>query len=179
MESMELCHRKGRLMGRCLIVANQTLGGTALDAAVEDCIKRAVRRFYVLVPMTRVAHEATAWTGGFALAEYPSHEVARAVMDEAERRHEAEVAEARERARLRLEQMIDKIRSAGGRAEGEVGDDDPVEATRAVLERQGTFDEIIVSTLPAGLSRWVKMDVPHRIARLTDLPATTIEAAEG
>jgi hypothetical protein len=51
-----------------------------------------------------------------------------------------------------------------------------VQAVKRALERQDGFDEIIVSTLPAGLSRWVKKDVPRRIARLTDMPVTTVQA---
>jgi hypothetical protein len=54
-----------------------------------------------------------------------------------------------------------------------------VEAAKEVLERHSAFDEIIVSTLPAGLSRWVKKDVPRRIARLTGVPVTTVEAKAG
>ena len=37
-------------------------------------------------------------------------------------------------------------------------------------------DAVIVSTLPAGVSRWLKMDLPSRIDRMTDAPVTTIEA---
>jgi nucleotide-binding universal stress UspA family protein len=163
-------------MGRCLIVANQTLGGEALDRAVRDCISRDVREFYVVAPRTKVKDEQATYTGGFGIHEGMSPDQISSVRKRAARDHESAVAEARRRARQRLNQMIDKIQTAGGQADGEVGADDPLEATKEVLERQGAFDEIIVSTLPAGLSRWVQMDVPHRIARLTDAPVTTVEA---
>ena len=165
------------MAGRCLIVANQTLGGDALDRAVADCIGRDVTRFYVVVPTTPVEHESTAWAGGFALAEggwVPEEAVA--ALEEDQRRREEARDEARERAYLRLELMLDKIGSMGGEAEGEVGAEDPLAATRTVLEREPPFDEVIVSTLPSGLSRWLKLDLPNRIARLTDALVTTIEA---
>jgi hypothetical protein len=166
-------------MGRCLIVANQTLGGEALDGAVRDCISRDVTVFHVVVPMTKVEHETSTWTGGFgALEHHPNPEAVRAAQQDAARHHEAELREARARAQHRLDQMLDKIQSAGGQAEGEVGFEDPVEAAKAVLNKHAAFDEIIVSTLPARLSRWVKMDVPSRISRMTDVPVTTVEARE-
>lgn len=165
------------MAGRCLIVANQTLGGEALDEAVEDCISRDVRRFHVVTPVTRVDHETTAWTGGFGLSEggAPPERVRAAVEADA-KRYQSQLDEARERARRRLDLMIDKIESLGGEAAGEVGVDDPLAATRTVLEREPPFDEIIVSTLPARLSHWLRMDLPNRIARITDVPVTTIEA---
>jgi GABA permease len=43
--------------------------------------------------------------------------------------------------------------------------------------REITFDEIIVSTLPAGPSRWLKRDLPHRVEREYGLPVTHVVAA--
>ena len=166
-------------MGRCLIVANQTLGGEALDRSVRDCISRDVSEFYVVVPRTKVKDELDTWTGGFGVYQDVSSDQISTFRDRAVRDHEAAVVEARRRARQRLDQMIERIRAAGGQGDGEVGVDDPLEATKEVLERNEVFDEIIVSTLPAGLSRWVRMDVPHRIARLTDVSVTTVEAEAG
>jgi hypothetical protein len=42
----------------------------------------------------------------------------------------------------------------------------------------GDFDEIILSTLPRGVSRWLHLDLPHRVAHL-GLPLTTVVAHEG
>ncbi|MBW3562977.1 MAG: hypothetical protein KY437_10830 [Actinobacteria bacterium] len=71
--------------------------------------------------------------------------------------------------------MIDKIESLDGEADGEVGATDPVDAVKSVLERE-TFNEVIISTLPVGLSRWLKMDLPSRVERMVDCPVTTVEA---
>jgi GAF domain-containing protein len=166
-------------MGRCLIIANQTLGGEALDRAVRDCISRGVSQFYVAVPLTPVEHETGGWTGGFVVGEGGwSPEAAREVqeaLEENARRQAAALEEARRRAQIRLDQMIEKIQSAGGEAEGQLGAADPVAATKEVLEGR-SYDEVIVSTLPSGLSRWLKMDLPSRVARMTDAPVTTVEA---
>lgn len=166
------------MANRCLIVANQTLGGEALDRSVEDCIARGTREFYVVVPMTRVDFESQAWAGGFVPEGgwMPVEATMGAAMEENVRRREAELEESRSRAQQRLELMVEKIESLGGQADGEVGVDDPMEATALVLERQPAFQEIIVSTLPVGLSRWIKMDLPNRIARMTDVPVTTVQA---
>jgi hypothetical protein len=171
------------MTGRCLIVANQTLGGDELEASVRECIGRDVDRFYVLVPITKLEHETTDWSGGFPLDDGGSMERARALVEanrrrqeEAARKREAMLEDARRRAQQRLDRMIERIAHLGGEAEGETGTDDPLEAVRSVLKRESAFEEIIVSTLPARLSRWLKMDLPNRIARLTHVPVTTIEA---
>ena len=35
-------------------------------------------------------------------------------------------------------------------------------------------DEIILSTLPPGISRWLKKDLPHRVEQRFALPVTTV-----
>lgn len=152
-------------MARCLIVANQTLGGEELDHSVLDRIERD-SKFYIVVPMTPVEYEAATWTRGFPVGEAATPDQVRETMEK---------FETRRRAQSRLDQMIEKIRAVGGQAEGELGDPDPLEAARDVLRRQ-SFDEVIVSTLPSGLSRWLKLDLPNRVARITDVPVTTVEA---
>lgn len=169
------------MTGRCLVVANQTLGGAELTRAVEDCIARGIQGFHVVVPRTPVEHETTVWTGGYGIGDglwmpAVAEEELEAVLEENARRREAALEEAQRRARHRLDRMLEQIRAAGGEAAGEVGNEDPLEAATAALAHPPPFDEIIVSTLPAGVSRWLKMDLPSRIARLTDAPVTTVEA---
>lgn len=36
------------------------------------------------------------------------------------------------------------------------------------------FDEVIVSTLPPGASRWLRLDLLHRVERRFDLPVTHV-----
>lgn len=169
-------------MPRYLIVANQTLGGDRLDRTIRDRIERGDSHFYVVVPMTAPRHETGGWTHGFPIGEETpmtagQSEQVRIAMEEDARRSEAELTEARDRAENRLGQIIENIRSAGGEADGAVASADPAIAVRDVLEER-SFDEVIVSTLPAGLSRWIKMDLPSRVARMTDAPVTTVEAEE-
>ena len=38
------------------------------------------------------------------------------------------------------------------------------------------FDEIVVSTLPAGVSRWLRLDLPRRLRRRCGLPVTVVES---
>ncbi len=54
---------------------------------------------------------------------------------------------------------------------------DPMDAIEEAL-RDGDFDEIILSTLPRSVSRWLHMDLPRRVAHL-GLPVTTVIAREG
>jgi nucleotide-binding universal stress UspA family protein len=153
-------------MGRCLIVANQTLGGAQLERKISELIADGVTRFHVVVPVISPNLEAETWmfadVGGFAI---PPPDPA---VEDAEE-------EAVERSERRLALMIDAIRSAGGEADGEVGVGDPLAAVRAVCERED-FELVIVSTLPAGLSRWLRMDLPSRVARTVDVPVVTVEA---
>ena len=52
---------------------------------------------------------------------------------------------------------------------------DPMDAIEETL-REGDFHEVILSTLPHGVSRWLHADLPTRVAHL-GLPVTTVVAA--
>jgi hypothetical protein len=51
---------------------------------------------------------------------------------------------------------------------------DPMDAIEAALDRE-KFDEIVLSTLPHHVSRWLRVDLPGRVAHL-GLPVTTVTA---
>jgi hypothetical protein len=73
-------------------------------------------------------------------------------------------------ARTRLEAALEQMREAGlDSVEGKVGDPDPVVAVMDMWDPL-KFDEIIVSTLPTGSSRWMGIDLPHRLEKLTSVP---------
>jgi hypothetical protein len=69
-------------------------------------------------------------------------------------------------ARAALESALERLRADGLEATGMVGRPDPVAAALEVWDPH-VFDEIVVATLPTGASRWLAIDLPHRLERLT------------
>ncbi|HZE05521.1 MAG TPA: hypothetical protein VE127_09875, partial [Solirubrobacteraceae bacterium] len=67
-------------------------------------------------------------------------------------------------------------RAAGGRVDGVLGDSDPLVAIRETVTDIG-IDEIIISTLPARVSRWLHRDLPHRVEEF-GLPVTVVTAEQ-
>ena len=63
-------------------------------------------------------------------------------------------------------------RAAGGPVEGIIGKEDAFEAVESALKDPG-FDEVIVSTLPAHLSRWLRLDLPSKVEGL-GVPVTRV-----
>jgi hypothetical protein len=74
-----------------------------------------------------------------------------------------------------VDAAVARMREAGLDVEGAAGDMDPVEAVQELCT-PGRFDEVIVSTLPGASSKWLRSDVPHRIARVSDLPVSHVIA---
>ncbi len=62
--------------------------------------------------------------------------------------------------------------AAGMQVQGIVGDSDPMAAVQDAINLIG-FDEIIVSTLSPRLSRWLRLDLPSKVAGM-GLPVTTV-----
>jgi GABA permease len=156
-------------MHQYLVVANQTLGGDELLDAIGDRMARGPAEFWVLVPATpptQLVSDFGALSGYFPIS--------------AELLHAADL-EARDQgvtmAKANLDTALQRLREAGATADGGVGDPDPMKAIeKAVAQKR--FDEIILSTLPPGLSRWLALDLPHRVKRKIDVPLTVITAPE-
>jgi hypothetical protein len=131
-------------MRTCLVVANQTLGGEHLMEEVRKRVASGPCRFFVLVPATRPPEHAT-W----------KEEEARAV------------------AAARLDAALLAFRDAGAEADGRVGDHNPMLAIDDAL-RDVPADEIILSTLPPGVSRWLALDLPSRVRAHVKVPVTHV-----
>ena len=80
-------------------------------------------------------------------------------------------AEARALAQARLDSSLARFHKLGADVQGAVGDKDPMLAIEDIL-RTERFDEIILSTLPPGISKWLKKDLPRRVADRFGLPLT-------
>jgi hypothetical protein len=82
-------------------------------------------------------------------------------------------AEATNVAQGRLDEALSRLRQLGAEVEGEVGDGNPMLAIEDAM-REESFDEIILSTLAPGLSRWLKLDLPDRLKAKVSIPVTHI-----
>ena len=147
-------------MARYLIVANQTIGGEQLTAKLDELIDAGSCTFRFLVPVTD--------TEGLHQWDYPP--IDRVIPD-------AHLIAAA-LAQGRLEHELARLRRSGIEAGGEVVDALPVGRAQELLQEEH-FDGVVVSTLPRRLSRWLVMDLPHRIARLSDVPVTHVEGNAG
>jgi hypothetical protein len=78
-------------------------------------------------------------------------------------------------AQTTAEQLAGGLREAGLTVRGVAGDSDPLCAVVDVYT-PARYDEIIVSTLPAEHSRWMKTGLPQRIARQTGALVRHVEA---
>ena len=155
----ELADGERKIVRRVLLVANQTVGGDALTLAIRKRIEAGDVEFHVLVPATlskdyaaarRLATFSVDPTSGYTFGDLGA--IPRT--DE----------EGERRAQERLDEQLLQLIQAGANPTGEVGGPDPIAAVAAVMQR-ANFDEILVSTLPASRSRWIRMDLPSRLER--------------
>jgi hypothetical protein len=152
-------------MSNVLIVANQTLAGEEISEFVKSRMGEEPPEFTLLVPATaRTPHrEQTARLLGTISGGVPRQDAV----------HGAEDAADYERARVRLEFGLSKLRPLGATVHGVVGDPNPSKAISEVFERR-KFDEVVVFTLPKRISRWLHLDLPHQVERRFHVPVTVI-----
>ena len=130
-----------------LVVAHQTAATSGLLDAVRERAQRSPARFHLVVPQQ--AH-------GMHKVVDPQD----AGADEAQRV---------------LDGALPKLsEAAGGEVTGSIGDADPLMAIQDAVNL-GNYDEIIISTLPLGISRWLKLDLISK-ARGLGLPVTHVQA---
>lgn len=135
---------------RVLVVANRTAATPRLIQAVRERAQRDPCTFTLLVP--HFAHGL--------------HKVVDAEDQDSDESHAV------------LELAIPLLEeAAGGKVEGIVGDPEPLAAIQDAINLRG-FDEVILSTLPARVSRWLKLDLPSKVGGL-GLPVTHVEAQSG
>ena len=124
-----------------LVLANETIGGEKLLDAIRE---RAGRdddvRFHVVIPQARPRF-------------------GNVVYDDV----------VRESAQVRVDLALEFMRNENITGDGEVGDQDPMNAAKDAVAEHG-IDEIIVSTLPSESSGWLRRDLPERLHEETGLP---------
>ena len=130
---------------KVLVVANRTAGSSELLDAMRERAEQGPAEFHLVVP---ASPSGASW----AFDMHSGHDAAE---------HD-------------LEGALQRIRDLGLQVEGEVGDPDPVAAV-SDSTHAGSYDEVIVSTLPKHLSKWLKLDVAHKIAHATGLPVKHVE----
>jgi hypothetical protein len=132
-----------------LVVANRTAESPELLTALQERAARGPCAFTLLVPQT---------PHGLAWAADPD-----AGHDEAEGHRQAFIEELREEG-------IDL-------ADAKVGDGDPLAAIQDECNFHD-YDELIVSTLPLKLSKWLRVDLPRKARAATGLPVTHVIGSE-
>jgi hypothetical protein len=139
-------------MRRILVVAHKTLGGQHLLEEVGRRMKGGDCRIHLVVP---VNHPMGSFT------EASLHVAAEEVLEEG----------------MRQIRALDPTGAV--EVTGEVGDANPVYAAEVVKNRGEQIDEVIVSTLPKGASRWVLGNVPKKMERIfPDIDVTHLIAED-
>jgi hypothetical protein len=80
-------------------------------------------------------------------------------------------------ARARLTQLIDRARAAGLICAGMIGDPDPYTAVMNALQFF-RVDDIVISTLPATRSGWLRADLIERVRNASNKPVDHVEAID-
>jgi GNAT superfamily N-acetyltransferase len=80
-------------------------------------------------------------------------------------------------ARARLTQLIDRARAAGLICAGMIGDPDPYTAVMNAVQFF-RVDDIVISTLPATRSGWMRADLIERVERAANKPVEHVVATD-
>jgi hypothetical protein len=131
---------------RMLVVANETVGGSALQEEIRERCHGRDCEILIVTPALSVSR-AEHWA--------------------------SDIDEAIELARQRMELSLLAIERLGFKARGEIGDSDPNVAIEDAL-RVFSADEIIISTHPPHRSRWLEHGVVERASKEIDLPITHV-----
>lgn len=132
-----------------LVVAHQTAANQALVDAVRRRAQQGEARFHLVVPRR----------------PHGMHKVVDPL--------EAGDGEAR----AVLDQALPRLsEAAGAEVTGTVGDPEPLMAIHDAVNL-GDYQEIIISTLPLGVSRWLRLDLISK-ARALGLPVTHVATTE-
>ncbi len=134
---------------RVLVVANRTAESPELLDALRSRTVQGPCEFTLLVPSTP---HGLAWAADM-----------HAGGEEAEQHRKAFVEELREEG----------LDVSGAR----VGDPDALAAIQDECNFN-TYDEVIVSTLPLHVSKWLKLDLPSKAKAATGLPVTHVVGSE-
>jgi hypothetical protein len=84
-------------------------------------------------------------------------------------------AGGRQAAEEQLAQALERLRSMGLTVDGTVGSIDPIVAISDEWDPQ-RYDEVVISTLPMGVSKWLHAGLPERVQRLTGARVTHVVA---
>ena len=127
-------------MANILVLANETIGGANLLNAIRKRHEQGDATFFVVVPQSKPRH-------------------GNVIYDEA----------VRDSAQVRVDLALAFMRDEDIEGHGEVGDADPFNAALDAIGAHG-IDEILISTLPATTSGWLRRDLPERLEIETGLP---------
>ncbi|HEY7149992.1 MAG TPA: universal stress protein [Gaiellaceae bacterium] len=130
---------------RILVIANETVGGERLRDEIRQRSEGYDEQVFVVTPALNspLRHWASDEDG------------------------------ARVEAQKRLNASLDRLRSLGIDAKGEVGDGEPLQAMEDALRLFGA-DEIIISTHPEGRSHWLEKNVVDSARERFAVPITHV-----
>jgi hypothetical protein len=142
----EVAHRDD-LTYRVLVLANETVGGRALLAEIQNRCKGRTSEILVVVPAlpgSRMEHWASDVDGTV------------------------------EEAAARLDESLRRMEAAGINARGQVGDHHEPNASLEVALRAFHADEVIISTHPPERSKWLERGVVAKAREEVSLPITHV-----